>query len=119
MESNGVQIVDRGRGPQLSTSRITVQDLVPYLLQNYGHEQILQIMPVLTVPEIQAVERYIRDNYDAVMEQDQRIRERNAARQNSADVEEAERKEQLQRLEAARRSIRQKKQEHSGDPAPC
>ena len=25
-----IQIVDRGRGLQLSTSRITVQDLVPY-----------------------------------------------------------------------------------------
>ena len=119
MENNGVQIVDRGRGPQLSTSRITVQDLVPYLQQNYAHEQILQIMPVLTVPEIQAVERYVRDHYDAVMEQDQRIRERNAARQNSADVEEAEHEERMQRLEAARRSIRQMKQEQCSDPAPC
>lgn len=25
-----IQIVDRGRGLQLSTSRVTVQDLVPY-----------------------------------------------------------------------------------------
>ena len=119
MENNGVRIVDRGRGPQLSTSRITVQDLVPYLRQNYAHEQILQIMPVLTVPEIQTVERYIRDNYDAVMEQDRRIRERTAARQDSADMEEAERKERMRRLEAARRLLHQKKQEHSGDPAPC
>ena len=95
MESNGVRIVDRGRGPQLSTSRITVQDLVPYLQQDYAHEQILQIMPVLTVPEIEAVERYVLDNYDAVIEQDRRIRERNAARQNSTDVEEAERTERM------------------------
>jgi hypothetical protein len=28
--SKTTEIVDRGRGPQLSTSRITVQDLVPY-----------------------------------------------------------------------------------------
>ena len=54
-----IQIVDRGRGPQLSTSRITVQDLVPYLQQKYTHEQIREIMPVLTVEEIQAVERYV------------------------------------------------------------
>jgi uncharacterized protein (DUF433 family) len=119
MENNGIQIVDRGRGPQLSTSRITVQDLVPYLQQNYAHEQILEIMPVLTVPEIQAVERYVLANYDAVMEQDRRIRERNAARRKPAGVEEAERNEQRQRLEAARRLIRQKKQEHGGDPASC
>jgi uncharacterized protein (DUF433 family) len=119
MENNGIQIVDRGRGPQLSTSRITVQDLVPYLRQNYAYEQILQLMPILTVPEIQAVERYVHDNYDAVMEQDRCIRERNAARQKPAEVEEAEHKEQMQRLEAARRLIRQKKQEHNGDPASC
>ena len=25
-----IQIIDRGRGLQLSTSRVTVQDLVPY-----------------------------------------------------------------------------------------
>jgi uncharacterized protein (DUF433 family) len=119
MENNGIQIVDRGRGPQLSTSRITVQDLVPYLQQNYSYEQILQIMPVLTVPEIQVVERYIQDNHDGVMEQDRRIRERNAARQKPVEVEEAERKEQMQRLETARRLIRQKKQELNGDPASC
>ena len=39
--SNDVQIVDRGRGPQLSTSRITVQDLVPYLQQELTREEIL------------------------------------------------------------------------------
>ena len=114
-----VEIIDRGRGPQLSTCRITVQDLVPYLQQKYTHEQILQIIPILTVPEIQAVERYIQDNYDAVMEQDRRIRERAAARRKPSEIEEAERTERLERLEAARRLIRQQKQERNGDPASC
>lgn len=31
-----VVIVDRGRGPQLSTSRITVQDLFPYFQLGYS-----------------------------------------------------------------------------------
>jgi hypothetical protein len=79
--------------------------------------QILQFMPVLTVPEIQVVERYVQENYDAVMEQDRRIRKRTAARQKPADIERAEREERLQRLEVARQLIRQRKQEHSGDPA--
>lgn len=74
------EIVDRGRGPQLSTSRITVQDLVPYLQEKFTHEQLREIMPVLTEADIQTVERYIQDNYAAVMEQDRRIRERNAER---------------------------------------
>src|SRR5436305_13564815 len=109
VETNGIQIVDRGKGPQLSTSRITVQDLFPYLQQHYTHEQILQIMPVLTESEIQVVERYVQDNYDTVMAQDRRIRERNAARQKACDIEEIERKERLGRLEVARNLARQKK----------
>jgi uncharacterized protein (DUF433 family) len=113
-----VQIIDCGRGPQLSTSRITVQDLVPYLQQKFTHEQILEIMPVLTIEEIQAVERYVQDHYEAVMAQDHRIRERAAARRKLPEVEETERKERLQRLENTRRRIQQGKQERNGDPAP-
>ena len=38
--SQAVEIVDRGRGPQLSTSRITVQDLLPYLQNGHSREDI-------------------------------------------------------------------------------
>lgn len=48
-----ITIVDRGRGPQLSTSRITVQDLVPYFQLKYSYAEILEIMPTLSVAEIQ------------------------------------------------------------------
>ena len=112
-----IKIVDRGRGPQLSTSRITVQDLVPYLQKQWSHEQIIEIMPVLTVEEIETVERYVQENYQAVMEQDRRIRERAAARQKPPEVEEAERQERLQRLDDARQAIRQRRQERNGDHA--
>jgi uncharacterized protein (DUF433 family) len=114
-----IEIIDRGRGPQLSTWRITVQDLVPYLQQNFTHEQIREIMPVLTEQEIQAVERYVQDHYDTVMEQDRRISERAAVRRKSSEAEEAERKQRLERLDAARQRIRQQKQERNGDPASC
>ena len=86
--NQAVQIMDGGRGPQLSTCRITVQDLVPYLQKECTWEEIRAIMPILTVEEFQAVERYTRDNYDAVMEQDRRIRERNATRTNSPEIQE-------------------------------
>jgi uncharacterized protein (DUF433 family) len=112
-----VQIVDRGRGPQLSTSRITVQDLVPYFQQKYTHQEILEIMPVLTAEEIQAVERYVQDHHEAVMEQDRCIRARTAARNGSPEAEEAERMQRLKRLEAARQQIRQHQQEQKGDRA--
>lgn len=84
---NGIAIIDRGRGPQLSTSRITVQDVVPYLQRQCTYEQILEIMPVLTLEEIKVIERYVQENYGAVMEQDRRIRERAAARRNSPEIE--------------------------------
>ena len=81
------EIVDQGRGPQLSTSRITVQDLVPYFQEKCSHEEIMRWIPVLTSEEIQLVEEYIKDHYGEVMEQDRRIRERNAQNKNSPQVE--------------------------------
>ena len=47
----------------------------PYLQQKYSYEQIIEIMPVLTVNEIQLVENYIQEHYQQVMEQDRHIRE--------------------------------------------
>jgi uncharacterized protein (DUF433 family) len=87
-----IEIVDRGRGPQLSTSRITVQDLVPYFQRNCTSEEIMAVMPVLTAREIQVVQDYVRENFDAVMEQDRRIRERNAKRVTPPEIEEIRRK---------------------------
>ena len=85
--STEITIVDRGRGPQLSTSRITVQDLVPYFQLNYSHDQIREIMPTLSIAEIQTVERYVDEHREDVMEEDRRIRELNANRRNPPWVE--------------------------------
>ena len=113
--SKTIEIVDRGRGPQLSTSRITVQDVVPYLQRQCTFEQIREVMPLLTVEEFQAVEKYVQEHFQDVMEQDRRIRERAAARRKPPEVEEAERQQRLERLEKARQLIRQGKQEPNGD----
>jgi hypothetical protein len=114
-----IEIIDGGRGPQLSTSRITVQDLVPYFQRHASNAEIREIIPILTDEEIAVIERYVREHYDAVMEQDRRIRERAAARRKPPEVEAAEHREVLQRLEAARQEIRRRKQERNGDHAPC
>ena len=55
---------------------------------NYSYDEILQIMPTLSVAEIQAVERYVDEHREEVMQADRRIRERNATRRNSPQVEE-------------------------------
>ena len=84
-----ITIVDRGRGPQLSTSRITVQDLLPYMQLGYTHERIIrEAMPSLSIAEIEAVERYVDEHREEVLDEDRRIRERNATRRNPPEVEE-------------------------------
>ena len=112
-----IEITDRGRGPQLSTSRITVQDLVPYFQRNLTCEQILDIMPALTVEEVQVVKSYVQQNYAAVMEQDRRIRERNASRKNSPEIEEILRRGG-EKMASLREEFKKKKpQELKGDHA--
>jgi len=71
----------------------------------------------LTEDELRVVEQYVRANYEAVMEQDRRIRERADARRQPPDVEKAERQSRLERIETARRQIRSQEQERNGDSA--
>src|SRR5438132_11465502 len=75
-----IQIVDRGRGLQLSTSRITVQDLVPYFQQGIAYDEIIRWIPILTHEEIAVVERYYLAHKEELDEQDRRIRERTEER---------------------------------------
>lgn len=83
-----IAIIDRGRGPQLSTSRITVQDLFPYLELGYTPERIIEeAMPSLTLAEIEAVRQYVDEHQEEVREQDRLIRQRNATRKNPPSVE--------------------------------
>jgi uncharacterized protein (DUF433 family) len=82
-----ITIVDRGRGPQLSTSRITVQDLVPYFQEGCSYKEIIEWIPILTPEEIRVIERYIEEHQEEVAETDRRIRERAATRQNPPEVE--------------------------------
>jgi uncharacterized protein (DUF433 family) len=113
-----IQIVNRGRGPQLSTCRITVQDLVPYLQQNCSPEEIMAIMPVLTIEEILVVQEYVRQNYDAVMEQDRRIRERNAQRTTPPEIEEIRKKGHAKALALMDQFANKDVPEKQGDHAP-
>jgi uncharacterized protein (DUF433 family) len=100
-----ISIIDIGRGPQLSTSRITVQDIVPYFQLNYTYDEIREVMPSLSVEEIKVVERYFDENRDEMLEMDRRIRARNATRRNPPEIEAILRRgrdKALARLEAIR-----------------
>ncbi len=110
-----IQIIDCGRGPQLSTSRITVQDLVPYFQRNCSYKEIMEIMPVLTVEDIQTVERYVQEHYQKVMEEDRRIRERNAKRAIPPEIEEIRRRGHAKLLALKQEFAKKNQQERNGD----
>jgi hypothetical protein len=75
MKTATVQIVDRGRGPQLSTSRITVLDVFYYLHRNFDLDFIRQAMPSLSREELDAIVSYVADHHDELVEQDRRAEE--------------------------------------------
>jgi uncharacterized protein (DUF433 family) len=70
-----ITLVDRGRGLQLSSSRITVMDLVQYFRHNWSHEEIMQWIPSLTREEIAVVEAYYREHKEELDEEDRKITE--------------------------------------------
>src|SRR6267378_5670040 len=111
-----IHIVDRGRGLQLSTSRITVQDLVPYFQEGSSHEEIRRWIPTLSHEEIAVVENYYRQHQEELDEQDRHIRARAGQRQNSPEVEEILRRGG-EKMAALRAEFAKKKQllERNGD----
>jgi uncharacterized protein (DUF433 family) len=74
MTTEAIQIVDRGRGPQLSSSRITVQDLLPYYREDASNEEIRRWIPSLNDGEIALLKDYIRDHYDEVLQAEKEIK---------------------------------------------
>jgi hypothetical protein len=71
-----IQIVDSGRGPQLSTSRITVMDVFYYLHRGRDWDTVHRAMPSLTREEFDAVLNYVKQHYDELVEADRRVEER-------------------------------------------
>jgi uncharacterized protein (DUF433 family) len=106
-----IQIVDHGRGLQLSTSRVTVQDLVPYFQEGCSADEIIRWIPTLTHEEVAVVERYYQEHKEALDEEDRRIRERNARRQNPPWVEQIAHEARAERL-----AILEQRRNANGEP---
>lgn len=75
MKTETIQIIDYGRGPQLSTTRITVLDIFYYLHRGHDFGAIQHIMPTLTRAEFEVVEEYVRAHFDELLQADQRAEE--------------------------------------------
>jgi len=74
MQTDAIQIVDRGRGPQLSSNRITVQDLLPYYREGASNDEIRRWIPTLSDEEIGLLTAYIRDHYEEVLSAESEIK---------------------------------------------
>jgi uncharacterized protein (DUF433 family) len=68
-----VMLVDRGRGLQLSTSRITVMDLVQYLRLGWSYEEIVEIILSLTREEFDLIDGYYRAHKEHLDTEDDRV----------------------------------------------
>ena len=66
------KIIDRGRGPEIMGTRITVYDVVDYLQEGWRYDQIAGLFR-LPPEDIQAALQYIEDHKDEVMTAYQQI----------------------------------------------
>ena len=114
-----ITLVDRGRGIQLSTSRITVHDLVPYFQAGCSYEEIIRWIPSLTHEEIAVVERYYRQHQDELDEYERRVQTHRAEQVRLQRLrlpeDEGSRDERLARL---RRLLRQRRPETNSEGTP-
>lgn len=74
MKTEAIQIVDHGRGPQLSTCRITAQDLLPYYREGASNDEIRRWLPSLSDNEIALLTNYLRDHFDDVIQAEKDIK---------------------------------------------
>ena len=85
-----IEIHDRGRGPELKGTRITVYDIIPYRLNGRDTERIAEILrpgyPAITAGHIEALFQYMDEHYEEVMAVHWKIEERNA-RGNPPEIE--------------------------------
>ena len=75
MKSDTIEIIDCGRGPQLSTTRITVLDIFYYLYRGHDFDFIQKAMPSLSRKEFDAVVRYVTCHRDELVEKDRKAEE--------------------------------------------
>jgi hypothetical protein len=70
MKTETITIVDLGRGPQLSTTRITVLDVFYHLHRGHDFVTIHEIMPTLSRAEFDVVVEYVNTHHSELVEKD-------------------------------------------------
>lgn len=114
-----IALIDRGRGLQLSTSRITVMDLVQYFRGGCSPDVIRRWIPSLSYDEIAVVEEYYHNHKSELDAADERLNARRTDQirlQRERFPETSETPEQ--RMERWRSRLRQLQEEQCGEGAP-
>lgn len=84
-------IHDRGRGPEVDGTRITVYNLMPYFLEPSATEEQIAIANSLTVQQVAAARAYVLNHPDEVLQRHLEI-ERKIAAGNPPEVAEQARR---------------------------
>jgi uncharacterized protein (DUF433 family) len=90
------KIINRGRGPEIAGTRITVYNVLDYLDIDWSHEQIADLFG-LTIEQVRVAAEYIDENQAEVRQVYQQILARHA-KGNPPEVQ--------PKIEAARAKLR-------------
>lgn len=71
-------IINRGRGPEISGTRITVYDVMDYYKHGWHRDQIVGVFPRVSSADIQAAIDYIEAHKEEVTAEYQKILDRHA-----------------------------------------
>jgi uncharacterized protein (DUF433 family) len=102
-----IAIIDRGRGPELAGTRITVFDIIPYLQAGHTPTYIAAVLG-LSTDEVRALMQYLEEHREEVMAENRKIEER-IARGNPPEVR-ARLEGSIAKLHALRDELRRKKE---------
>lgn len=101
------QIIDRGRGPELIGTRITIFDVLP-LFEEGWHPSSIALWYNISSEQVLALKSYFEEHREEVLAMNQKIQQR-IARGNSPEVE-ARRSVSRAKLQAFREQLRQQHQ---------
>ncbi len=112
----GAKIIDRGRGPEIEGTRITVYDVMDYVQEGWRYDQIAGLFR-LPPDDIQAAIDYIETHKEDVMAAYQEILARHRKVQYSPEVQEklAQNREKLQAKLTELRTRRKVEDAHASD----
>jgi uncharacterized protein (DUF433 family) len=110
------KIIDRGRGPEIQGTRITVYDVVDYWKKGWRHDKIAGLFR-LPPDDVQEAVRYIQQHHDEVMADYQRILDRHRNYEYPPEVKEKLRRssKKFQARLAELRADATTEAEHAGD----